>query len=113
MEQEKMQTTAETQSAAEKEWQAFDQKLEALKTGLFDNIFKNKETTAEKLENYNEEMCDFSDKIKEKYPDHEEYLAYHSLIGSTITFAAAPKLDFPGEYNIENFLTQEAEKYSK
>lgn len=67
------------------------------------NLFDTNPVQAEKIL---KKVTDFSEKIKQGFPEHESYGAWHGLAGSTILNSAIPvtKLDFLGEYNVKNFL---------
>jgi hypothetical protein len=58
-----------------------------------------------------QEMVDFAEQIKKEFPnDYFEYQYYHFLIGSTPK-GDKEKIDFPGEYSVEKFISQLKEKY--
>ncbi len=60
-----------------------------------------------------EEMVDFAEQIKKEFPnDYFKYQYYHFLIGSTPK-GEEEKIDFPGEYSVENFINQLKEKYQQ
>ena len=50
-----------------------------------------------------EKIIEFTERIKDKYPDYRDYELYHLLIGST-PGGKLPKFDFPGENSIEKFI---------
>ena len=50
-----------------------------------------------------EKIIEFAEKIKNKYPDYQDYMLYHLLIGS-IPKSKLPKFDFPGEDSVEKFI---------
>ncbi len=52
---------------------------------------------------YNSKITGFSHMLKQKYPDHQKYIFYHKLIGSSPP-SDSTKLDFPDSDSIYGFL---------
>jgi len=50
-----------------------------------------------------DKIVGFTEKLREKYPDYQNYGFYHLMIGSTPRGECAKK-DFPGEDSIEKFI---------
>lgn len=52
-----------------------------------------------------EKIVDFAQNLREKFPDAEEYSAFHILAGSTMSENIAPKaFDFPEPDSVRSFL---------
>lgn len=50
-----------------------------------------------------DKIVGFTEKLKEKYPDYQDYSFYHLMIGSTPKGECSKK-DFPGEDSIEKLI---------
>ncbi|MFA6428050.1 MAG: hypothetical protein WCW02_00700 [Candidatus Buchananbacteria bacterium] len=48
-------------------------------------------------------ICDFVEKLREKYPNHQDYKLYHLLVGGS---AKGTQFDFPDEDSIAKFIEQ-------
>ncbi len=56
------------------------------------------------FENY-EKIGEYTDKIREKYPDYSEYRLWHVVISSTINEnTKITHFDFPGDDSAEKFI---------
>ena len=66
---------------------------------LRDAFYSEDDMTA----SYNQ-MIEKAQSLKTKYPDYEDYAAYHALIGSTAP--EATQLDFPNNDSIKKWLEE-------
>jgi len=53
-----------------------------------------------------DKIAQFSSQLMKKYPDYDEYLAWHALSGSTPA-SKLEKFDFPYEDSVERFIREE------
>jgi len=60
---------------------------------------------------FQDRIIDFIEQIRKTHPDHEEYMMYHVLAGSTPQ-GECPKFDFPGEDSVETFINRLHQEYS-
>jgi|SRR3989344_2214404 len=76
------------------QWESYQQELLGLRDALFDSHFVE----------VNKKIVEFTKEIRERFPDYDEYLAYHVPIWSTPFFEHSPKLDFPEPLSVKSFL---------
>jgi hypothetical protein len=61
-----------------------------------------------------QEIIAHSDKLNDKYPDCYKYIAFHIMIGSTMEYTGAPKIDFPDPADsVENFILKKIAELTK
>ena len=66
----------------------------------------------EELDKLQVELKNFSDNLLKKYPNAQNYIAFHIIRGSSVDPNITPiPEDFPGEYSVKKFLTDLIERY--
>lgn len=61
---------------------------------------------------YQDVIANFAGHLEKNYPDHQQYLMYHILLGSSPR-ETPPNFDFPGEDSVELFIDNLFEKAVK